>query len=446
MEVKPARRRRATNSLPSGEFTAEVVDLAADGRGIARVEGKVTFIADALPGERVRFRYRRQGRDVDEGQVVAVEQASADRVEPPCAHFGICGGCALQHLAPAAQILFKQKQVVDALARVGKVTPEELAAPITGPSAGYRRRARLGVRYVEKRGAVLVGFRERESPLLAGLNACAVLDPRIGQCLVPLAEMVAGLSIRNALPQVEIACSERVALVFRVLQAPSDADRERLAAFGERHAFDVYLQPGGPDTVHPLQAPAAELFYSPDGSEDLLRFEPTDFIQINAEVSRRSVQQALSWLDIQPGERVLELFCGLGNFSIPLARRGAQVVAVEGEAGLVRRARDNAERLGLQIEFSQADLFKPDPWAPWLQGRYDAALLDPPRAGAQEILPALVSARPQRILYVSCHPGTLARDAGQLVHEHGYRLVRAGVMDMFPHTAHVESMALFVKR
>lgn len=441
MEVSTRRRK----PLPEGEFTAQIVDLAQDGRGLARMDGKVTFIADALPGETVQFKYVRKGRDVDEGQVVSVTQASPDRVQPQCAHFGLCGGCALQHLAPAKQIEFKQKQLLDAFERIGKVQATEIVPPITGAVWHYRRRARLGAKYVPKKGGSLVGFRERESSFLAMLESCQVLDARIGLKLKALAALMDTLSIRDQLPQIEVAAVDHVALVLRVLKEPSPEDLQKLQQFAETEDFEIYLQPGGPKTITPLQPPARVLDYSPDGSELRLRLEPTDFIQINGSVSQQIVRRTLEWLAPKAGERVLELFCGLGNFSAPLAKAGVELVAVEGEAGLVQRARDNAQRLGLNIRFECADLFKPVADASWHQGKFDAVLLDPPRTGAREVLPLIASKQPQRIVYVSCHPGTLARDAGELVHQHGYRLVRAGVMDMFPHTAHVESMALFEK-
>ncbi|MDB5967906.1 MAG: rlmD [Hydrocarboniphaga sp.] len=436
-----ARHRR--KPPPAGEFFADVSDLAEDGRGVARIDGKVLFVADALPGERVRFRYTRMSREMDEGQTLGVEQPSPDRVTPLCKHFGVCGGCALQHLAPQAQIRYKQKQLIEALARIGKVTPDVVAEPLTGPIWGYRRRARLGAKYVTRHNTALVGFRERESSFLAALESCVVLDPRVGEKLRDLGKLIAGLTIRSQLPQIEVATSaETVALVLRVMSPPDAQDLEQLHAFAREHDVDLYLQPGGPDTVAALGVPR-ELSYAPLQEPDRLHFRPTDFIQVNAELSRKAVAQAMDWLAPQPGEHVLELFSGLGNFSIPLARAGARVHAVEGEDALVQRARDNAQRLGLEIEFSRANLFEPQAEAPWAHAQYDAVLLDPPRAGAQEILPLLGKLRAPRLLYVSCHPGTLARDAGLLVREHGYRLVRAGVMDMFPHTAHVESMALF---
>lgn len=436
--------RRRKKPLPAGEFPADIIDLDHDGRGVARIDGKATFIADALPGEQVRFEYVQVSRDVDEGQCVAVDVASPHRVEPGCPHFGLCGGCSMQHLDPAQQIIFKQKQMLDQLERIGRVKPQEVVAPLTGPIWGYRRRARLGVKRVPKKGGVLVGFRERRSHFLAQLQGCEVLDPRVGRKLTALGELIDSLSIAQRVPQIELACADTVALVFRVLEPPTEADRERLIAFAAEHGFDIYLQPGGPKTIHPLTE-VSPLSYSPDGSALRLQFEPTDFIQVNGVISERMVNQSLDWLDLQPGERVLELFCGLGNFSLPLARRGAEVLAVEGDDGLVQRARDNAERNGLSVRFEKADLFNTAADVDWLQQPFDKVLLDPPRAGAREILPAVAKQKPSHIVYVSCHPGTLARDAGTLVHEYGYTLARAGVMDMFPHTGHVESMALFVR-
>ncbi len=381
-----------------------------------------------------------------------VDVPSPHRVAPGCEHFGLCGGCSMQHLAPEQQIVFKQKQMLDQLQRIGKVQSDEVAAPVVGASAdavwGYRRRARLGAKHVPKKGGVLVGFRERESGLISRLESCKVLDARVGQKLNLLAAMIESLSIRHAVPQVEVAAANRVGLVFRVMEAPSESDRETLRAFGAKEDFDIYLQPGGLDSIQLLDPDTAEarvLEYSPDGSDLRLRFRPADFIQINGNISQQTVNQALDWLEIEQGDRVLELFCGLGNFSLPLARRGAQVIAVEGEQGLVDRARDNAARNCLDIRFEKADLFNTAASAPWLAPAFDKVLLDPPRAGAREILPLVAARKPKRIVYVSCHPGTLARDAGVLVHEYGYQLARVGVMDMFPHTSHVESMALFIK-
>lgn len=431
-------------SRAAADAPAEIIDLAHDGRGIARINGKVTFIAGALPGERVRFHLTRHGRQADEGECRVIEQESRDRVTPRCPHFGVCGGCTLQHLSTAAQVAFKQKQMLDALERIGKVRPAELAPAVTGPEWGYRRRARLSV-YLSPDSGVRIGFREKESPFTAQLQSCDVLDERVGRKLVALARCIERLNPRTRVSQIEVAAADMVVLVFRVMAAPTSEDLEILKDFGQREGFEILLQTGGPETIYALTPPASALAYSPDGSELQLGFRPLDFIQVNGAVNQLMVRQALDWLDLQPGERVLELFSGLGNFSLPLARAGARVTAVESEASLIEKARENARDMNLDIRFEKADLFKPDPAPGWLREKYDAVLLDPPRAGARAVLPHVGARKPARILYVSCHPGTLARDAACLVHEQGYSLKRAGILDMFPHTAHVESMALFVK-
>ena len=425
------------------EGQAEIIDLSHDGRGVARSEGKVCFISDALPGETVTYRRTRRKRQADEGQMLTVEQASADRVEPKCAHFGTCGGCALQHLDHGKQVAFKQKQMLEALQRIGNVVPDEIAEPVVGEPWGYRRKARLAVKDVPKKGRVLVGFRERHAPYVAEITRCEVLDPRVGGQLESLSALIGTLSIRDKIPQIEVATADHVALVFRVLETPTPDDLLKLSDYGDQHGFEIFLQPGGLDSIAPLQPPARGQSYSPDGSDLQLDFQPADFIQVNGPVAERMVNQALDWLALKDGESVLELFSGLGNFSLPMAARGARVTALEGEQGLVDRARQNAERLGLSVDCRKADLFKVDGSERWWREPVDAVLLDPPRSGAKEITPFVGKLQAPRIVYVSCHPGTLARDAGELVHQHGYRLVRAGILDMFPHTAHVESMALF---
>ncbi|MBI3171712.1 MAG: methyltransferase domain-containing protein, partial [Hydrocarboniphaga effusa] len=326
----------------------------------------------------------------------------------------------------------------------GKARPGEVAPAVTGPSFSYRRRARLSV-YLSPDSGVRLGFREKETPFTAQLQSCDVMDERIGHKLSALTRCIERLNPRTRVSQIEVAAADTVALVFRVMAAPTDEDLAILKDFGQREGFEILLQTGGPETISALTPPASRLSYSPDGSELRLGFRPLDFIQVNGTVNQLMVRQALDWLAVQAGERMLELFSGLGNFSLPLARAGVQLTAVEGEASLVEKARENARDMNLDIRFEKADLFKPDPKAGWLREKYDAVLLDPPRAGAREVLPHLAAHKPARILYVSCHPGTLARDASYLVHEQGYTLKRAGILDMFPHTAHVESMALFVQ-
>lgn len=424
-----------------------IESLSHDGRGVARIEGKTAFVHGALPGERIHFERSRKRRDYDEGRALEVLEPAAERVEPRCPHFGVCGGCALQHYDSGAQIRAKQQILLDNLARIGKVEPGEVLAPLTGPVWGYRRRARLGAKLVRKKGRVLVGFREREAPFVTDATRCEVLDPRVGLLLEPLGELIHGLSIAARVPQIEVAVADNAtALVLRNLASPSDADRAALADFGREHGIEFYLQPGGYDTVAPLEEPATPLHYRLPAQDVTIGFLPTDFIQINGELNRAMVNRALELLEVGPEHRVLDLFCGLGNFSLPLARHAAAVTGVEGDAALVARARGNAATNGLgNVEFHVANLFEPEPGAPWLRGCYQRVLLDPPRAGAREVIAELPRLAPERIVYVSCHPGTLARDAGILVNEQGYRLAAAGVMDMFPHTAHVESIALFTR-
>ncbi len=437
------------------------MDLAHDGRGIARVDGKAVFIEGALPGERVRFRVFKRRRQLDEAGLVEVLRASADRVVPKCAHFGLCGGCSLQHLAPSAQLAAKQRQLLDNLERIGRVRPERVFEPLRGPEWAYRRRARLGVKYVHKKGRVLAGFRERDKPYVADLRRCEVLLERFATLPQDLAALMETLSLREKIPQVEVAAGDSpgvsgsdgvsesdgmpaAALVFRVMEAPGADDIAKLAAFGERHAVQIYLQSGGLDTIRPLRDGYRPLAYSVDENRVTLQFGPVDFIQVNREVNVSMVAMAVELLQPTATDTVLDLFCGLGNFTLSLARRAARVVGVEGDAALVEKARANAVRNGLDnAEFHADNLFEPGRIGVWAQKSYDLVLMDPPRAGASAILERMAHWRPRRLVYISCHPGSLARDAGILVGTQGYRLVGAGVMDMFPHTTHVESIAMF---
>lgn len=439
-------RHFRTKKAPPGSFETHIDSRTHDGRGVARVDGKAVFIDGALPGETVRFVYTDMRRDYAEGKVEAVLQAAPGRVEPRCPHFGVCGGCGLQHLADAAQIEAKQGLLVEQFLRIGRIEDVPLWPPLTGPSWGYRHKARLGVKNVPKKGRVLVGFREKASPYIADLASCPVLHPSVGERLGELSELIGSLSIRDRLPQIEVAVGDAgAALVFRVLEDPGEEDVRRLREFGERLGFDVYMQRHGPDSVVPVYpANPALLSYGLPELDLEFRFEPTQFTQVNPEINRKMIDRVLETLAPEPGERVLDLFCGLGNFTLPLARRAGLVVGVEGGADLVAGARRNAEANGLaNVEFHVADLSRPVEGMAWAESRYDKLLLDPSRAGAEEILAQVPRWGVARIVYVSCNPSTLARDAGILVHQHGYRLVRAGVMDMFPQTAHVESIALF---
>jgi 23S rRNA (uracil1939-C5)-methyltransferase len=439
-------RRRAA-AAPAEILETEILSLSQDGRGVGRAEGKTVLVRDALPGERVRLALTRRKNDCCEGRILELLRPADERVEPKCAHFGVCGGCSLQHLAPEAQVAFKEQGLVDALAHVGRAAPAELAPPVTAENWGYRRKARLGVKLVRKHDRVFAGFRERGSSFITDVRACPVLHPRVGGAIGELADMIGTLTIRDRIPQVEMAMGDDLCvMVFRVLSPPTAGDVERIRTFCAEHDWVPYIQEGGPDTVRPLGGAPVELHYSLPVHELHYGFLPTDFTQVNLEINRRTVRQAMAWLAPQPDETVLDLFCGLGNFTLPLARACATVVGVEGDAGLVARARQNAEVNSIyNARFFTADLYGTLDAEPWLQQAYDAILLDPPRSGAAEVLPLIARLGARRILYISCYPGTLARDAGILVNDQGYRLSRAGVMDMFPHTAHVESMALFLK-
>ena len=427
---------------------ADVESLDHEGRGVAHVGGKAVFIDGALPGETVSFQRIRRQRRYDEASVVEVLRASPDRVEPRCRHYGVCGGCSLQHLDHAAQLTAKGRVVAEALDRIGGVAPDAWLPPLTGPAWSYRRRARVGSKFVDKKGKVLVGFRERGSPLLADLEVCEVLASPAGYLITPLAELIGALDIKRRVAQVEVAVADNLtALVLRVLEDPTPADLAKMRDFEMRHGLALYLQRGGLDTVVALTQPGVALRYDLPGLPAGIEFAPTDFVQVNGELNRRMVVQAISLLGPRQGDRALDLFCGLGNFSLPLAQKVSEVTAVEGDAALVVRARANAARNGISnAVFHAADLTAVGACDSWTRGAYDLVLLDPPRAGAREVLPVAVASRPRRVVYVSCHPGSFARDAGILVQQLGYRLASAGIMDMFPHTSHVESIALFEPR
>ena len=445
----PVPNRAAT--APSAEApAAQVVSLAQDGRGVARVAGKVVFIDGALPGEIVEFQRWRRNPSFDLANLTRVLRGSSARVIPRCPHYERCGGCSFQHLDSHAQVAVKQRVLEDALARIGKVEPDTLLSPILGPYWGYRQRARLSVRQVARKGGALVGFRERRAPLVVDMDSCEVLPPRFSALIRPLRELVSELVLGNRIPQIEVAVGDEAeALTVRVLDPVSDVDAARMRAFSARHAVDIYLQPGGPDSIYALDAMTARpLLYRLPEFDLSLRFEPRDFTQVNFAVNRVLVRRAISLLELRGGERVADLFCGLGNFTLAIARRGGVVVGVDGSAELLARAGENAKANGLadQVQLVAADLFKGAAALLAQLGRFDRMLIDPPRDGAQTLVHALDADGPERIVYVSCNPATLARDAGILVHGKGYRLCAAGVVNMFPHTSHVESIALFVRQ
>jgi 23S rRNA (uracil1939-C5)-methyltransferase len=430
------------------ELELDIVDLSHDGRGVARVEGKAVFVAGALPGERVRAKQTLRKKHFDEATTIEVLVASPQRVEPRCPHFGTCGGCALQHLAPDAQIAAKQHVLLENFERIGHVRPERVLPPLSAAPWAYRRKARLGAKWVQKKDKALVGFRELDGRFIADLTRCEVLIAPVGERIAELAALVGALDGRDQIAQIELSAGDEVVvLVFRNLAPLGEADRARLRDFGLRSGIVIYLQPGDTASIHPLDPDPPTLRFALPAHDVDFEFRPLDFVQVNGEMNRRMVDHALALLDPTPTDRVLDLFCGLGNFTLPIARRAGSVVGVEGEPGLVQRARDNAARNGIaNVEFHAADLARDLRSQPWVGQGFDKLLLDPPRTGADAAIPQLPLAGVDRIVYVSCHPGSLARDAGLLVREHGYALAAAGAMDMFPHTAHVESIALFERR
>ena len=421
---------------------------------MTHVEGKAIFVDGALPGEVVEYSPYRKKASYELAQLEQVLQPSASRVTPGCQWFGRCGGCSLQHFDLRAQVAAKQRILEDALWHISRLRPEHMLSPVSGPAWGYRHRARPSVRLVPKKGGVLVGFHERKSSYVADMTSCEVLPPAVSAAIPQLRELIGTLSIRDRLPQIEVAIGDRVTvMVFRVLAAPSAADEAALKAYAERSGFQFWLQPEGPDSARPfwpLDAPALD--YALPEFDVRIAFAPTDFTQVNHAVNRILVRRALRMLDPQPGENIGDFFCGLGNFTLPIARSGASVYGAEGSEGLVERARGNASANGLAAycRFDSGNLFDPATCARLLNaaGTLDKVLIDPPREGATELVKALWTGGPEgrgpkRIVYVSCDPATLARDAGILCQEGRYVLEAAGVVNMFPHTSHVESIALF---
>jgi len=442
---------RSRSRLDRTPFQTDILDLSHDGRGVARREGeggKVTFITGALPGEVVSAEPTARNRHFDEARTLEVLQPSPQRVTPRCPHFGVCAGCVLQHLEESQQIVAKQRVLTDNLTRIGHVTPGTVLPPLVGDSWGYRRKGRFSVRRVEKKDKTLVGFHEQDPRFVADLSQCLTVIPEIGSKVGAMATFIETLDGKRDIPQIEfIAGDEAIMLTIRHMQPLTEADRAAWTAFGQEHGFAISLQPGGVESVQPLWPAEVPLSFKLAPWDVELAFRPLDFIQVNASLNVKMIALALELLEAGPDERVLDLFCGLGNFTLPLARTVRDVVGVEGDAGLVARARENAERNGLaNAQFHAADLTQDQRNAPWMRQGFDKLLLDPPRSGAIEVLQQLPLKQFKRIVYVSCHPGSLARDAGYLVNEQGFTLVSAGAMDMFPHTAHVESIAVFEKR
>ncbi|MCR5882672.1 23S rRNA (uracil(1939)-C(5))-methyltransferase RlmD [Rhizobacter sp. J219] len=438
----------------------KVESLDLEAQGVAHnAEGKVVFIDGALPGEEVRVSVQRRKNNWEQATVVDLRRESSQRVTPRCRHFGTCGGCKMQHFHVGAQVATKQRALEDALWHLGKVKAERVLRPIEGPAWGYRYRARLSVRHVVKKGKVLVGFHERKSSYVADMDSCEVLPPHLSALLLPLRGLIAAMDQRDRLPQIEVAVGDEVtALVLRHLEPLSAADLQRLRDFGAQHDIQWWLQPKGPDTAHRLDERGPRLAYTLPEFGITMPFKPTDFTQVNHQINQVLVGQALRLLSAQPQERVIDWFCGLGNFTLPIATQAQQVLGIEGSEALVARSRENAAFNGLagRTEFLARNLFEITPQELADHRPADKWLVDPPREGAFALVKALAELTadpslapgypaPSRIVYVSCNPATLARDAGLLVHQAGYRCVAAGAVNMFPHTAHVESMAVFEK-
>jgi 23S rRNA (uracil1939-C5)-methyltransferase len=448
-----ARRHRSKQkpkqNLSQKPIQAVIDSLSHEGRGVAHIDGKATFISGALPGEKVSFIYILQKRNHAEGVVKEIIEPSPDRVEPKCPHYAICGGCSLQHLSSEAQIKYKQKSMLDGLKHIGKVEPKEIFDPITGDLWAYRSRARLGVRYVAKQDKVLIGFRQRQGKALADMDSCEVLPQSIGKKLHLFQTFIYKLESRDSISQIEVAIGDdAIALIVRHLKPLSGQDQTMWIAFAKEHGYQLYLQAKGPESIHCVYSEDKhQLYFHHKEFNCKIHFKPQDFFQVNASINRQMVPRVLQLLNLTGTETVLDLFCGLGNFTLPIARNAKHVTGIEGDLGMVNRARQMATVNGV----TNSDYFVSNLMAeakdlksePWLKKKYDCIVLDPPRSGAKEIIQHFGKLKAKRIVYISCHPATLARDAGELVHTHGYKLVGAGVMDMFPQTAHVESIAVF---
>jgi len=436
-------RHRRRRQLPEPSVV-HIEAMSHEGRGIAHINGKTVFVFGALKGEEVRIQIKKTNRNFDQAVTLDVIQSSALRIQPKCDAFDVCGGCSLQHMDNDDQVEFKQQSLLEmmghAAIEVGEVIPA-----LRSKAWGYRRKARLGVKYVRKKGRVLVGFRERNTPYLADMSACEVLVPEVGHRLNELASLIDSMDARESIPQIEVACDDdHVTLVFRSLKTLSREDSDKLIDFGKANALWIQLQPGGPDSIINLYPDSQAMYFSPLADDDIkIGFEVVDFTQVNSAMNQQMVGQALRYLDLKRKDRVLDLFCGLGNFTLPIARRCAAVTGIEGDLSMVKRAKDNALEHHIDnSEYFIADLTRPDPEAGWMRQQYDKILLDPPRSGAQEIVELISRFKARVIIYVSCQPSSLVRDS-KILCDNGYRLTHLGIMDMFPQTAHVESMAIF---
>ncbi|WP_026362074.1 MULTISPECIES: 23S rRNA (uracil(1939)-C(5))-methyltransferase RlmD [Methylotenera] len=461
------RQKSYKNPAENPILQAVIESLDQEGRGVAHVDGKTIFIDGALPNERVTYQSQHIKPSYEVANTISVNKQSNQRVIPKCPHFGLCGGCKLQHLEINAQVAAKQRLLENDLWHIGKVKPENMLPPLYGPTWGYRHKARLSVKYVEKKQRVLVGFNEKGTRYVADMNSCEVLVPEVSALIIPLQQMIEQLSIRDKLPQIELAVGEAdtkhsletdnsnqkvIVLIFRIMDVLTPADETLFKAFADEHHVQVWTQTKGPDTIKPFwplstaESPIPQLQYSLPEFDLIYPFKPNEFTQVNPQINQVMIRRAMQLLTPQKGEKIADFFCGIGNFTLPIARSGASVLGLEGLANLVERANESAALNHIQnATFGVADLFKMTPEALTGLGRFDKWLVDPPRDGAFELIKSLDgSNKPQTIVYVSCNPATLARDACVLINEKGYILKSAGVINMFSHTAHVESIALFV--
>jgi 23S rRNA (uracil1939-C5)-methyltransferase len=439
-------RRGRRKQLPEPQQVT-IDSMSHEGRGIARVNGKTVFVFGALTGETVRIQVVKSTRNFDQATTLEVIEPSAQRIAARCEAFQLCGGCSLQHLASEDQVTLKQQTLLDMMAHAG-VETGELLAPLCANAWGYRKKARLGVKYVAKKGRVLVGFRERNTPFIADMHRCEVLLPRLGHNLDLLSGLIGQMDARAQIPQIEVAAdADHIQLVFRHLQALSEHDLNCLTEFGRLHNFYIQLQPGGPDSVHNLYPEEQQLYLDPlQNGKVRIAFNALDFVQVNSEINQQMVAQALRLLDLQPTDRMLDLFCGLGNFTLPMAQNCKQVTGIEGDLAMVNRARESAASNNISnTDYHVADLTRPDTDFPWMRQQYDKILLDPPRSGALEMAQLIGRFKAVRLVYVSCQPSSLVRDAA-IICAQGYKMTHLGIMDMFPQTAHVESMAVFERK
>ncbi len=445
-----ARRRK---KLPKEPVWAKIESLSHEGRGIAHIEGKTVFVHGALPGEDVLFQYKRQRLGYDEAHALEISNPAKERVTPKCKFFGLCGGCSLQHMQHDFQVKHKQSVLMEQFTHIGKVKPKFVIPPLTGSAWGYRRKARLGVKYVKKKGRVLVGFREKYSPFVADMNSCEILYPFVGRLIEPLQCLITKLSLMKQIPQIEVAVGDKItALIFRHLAAFNDEDIVKLNVFREQYNIDIYLQSAGLDSVTPLldkntETTVKQLSYDLSEFDITLNFLPMDFTQVNLEINCAMVSRVLKLLEVNNQDSVLDLFCGIGNFTLPLARKSDHVLGVEGDHSLVARAKENAVFNNISnVEFRVINLAKDNLNEDFTKDGFNKLLLNPARNGAQTIIENINFKSIEKIVYVSCNPSTLARDAGILVNDKNFQLDKAGVIDVFPHTTHVESIAVFSKK